>query len=475
MNRIGGGCWIIAMALAGAATGLRADSSPSDGRVAITFKDASWDEVLRWVGDINQLTIQVDAPPPGKFTYSEPRKYTPEEAYDLIHGALLDRGLTMIRKGGLVMVSLLGDDMPWELVPFVPADRLEHIAPHEIVSTTVRLYRTNGSQMAAEIEGVLTPRGRVLGNKVARRLVVQDQAAVCLGIRDLINSIDPPTDSSGQRVRVYRLTHARAKEVEPIVRELLGPMLAPPMTGSRGGGAPGGPPRGEGGGPPPMMPGMDPSAFTNVLFNRKFLSSFTPGYSLQGVGQEAPPKEKMPARLSIEAHTNSLSVYAEEDVLGRVDEIVAALDRASEGDGASPILIKSYTVRSGNAEDVAARLRELLSDTGGLTIKGIDRVLVVRGTASHHRDVERLMATLTGEDESMAGFRLARRRASDLVPQIERLFEIDGKSAPRVVADPVENALLVRGSKVQIEQVRKILTELGETAVASPAGGSTRP
>ncbi len=443
---------------------LHADDEPVTNapskKVRFNYKDEPWQSVLEWVAKINDMTVMIDVPPGGKFNYADPKEYTPAEALDLVHGALLDRGITLVKTGGLLRTTMLGDDMPWELVPFVPAERLDRIAPHEIIMTTLPLHALSGDKVATEIELVLTPRGRIVGNKIANRVIVFDRAEVCLQVRDLLSLIDPPTESTA-RLRIYRLTHARAKEVEPIVRELLG------LTGQKSGPAP------AEGMAAMLPPDMNPDSFTNVFFDRQFLSSFTPGYKLKGVGTEK-TKEKLKTTLTMDPVSNAIFVVAEADVLSKVDEVVAAVDRPSNSDGPASILIRSFLIKQGNADQVAEQLFSVLSESRSLQLKGIDKVLVARGTARDLAEVEKLLATINETDEEMAGFRLSQRRAIDLVPQLERLFEIEGKSAPRIVSDSVENTLLVRGSRQQVDQVRQMLVDLGEMTPGSAAQPSLK-
>lgn len=450
-------------------------ATESPEKLRFKFENTPWEEVFKWVGDANGIRIQSEVPLPGKFSYTDPKEYTPEEAYDLLHSALLDRGVTLIRRGGLVMTAQLGDDMPWEIIPFIPADKLDRVAPHEIVMTTLRLNSVPGDKIASELELELTPRGKIIGNKVANRVVLYDQAAICAHLRDLLLLIDPPLDSEAVRLRIYSLKYARAKEVAPLVRDVLGIVDVKPSSGpSRRPGPLPGMEGGMGAMIAGMMGGggggdMNVDALTKVVSNRKFLASFTPGYSMKGVGTEDAKAEKLPTRLSVEQSTNTLSVLAEANILAKVDAIVSAVDRPGIEDGTAPIIIKSYQLTTMSGEDVAKQLKTVMSKSSDISITGVDRVVVVRGTADQQKEVARLIGSFTGTDESLGAFRLSRRRASDLVPQLERLFQIEGDLSPRIVADTVENAVLVRGTTKQVDEVRKMLTELGELSPGSGA------
>ena len=71
---------------------------------------------------------------------------------------------------------------------------------------------------------------------------------------------------------------------------------------------------------------MNVDALTSVVSNRRFLASFTPGYSMKGVGKEdVAPNTKLPTRLSVEPLSNTLSVLAEPNILGKIDSIISAI------------------------------------------------------------------------------------------------------------------------------------------------------
>ena len=438
----------------------------TEERIRLSFKDARWGEVLDKFAEMTGLTLLMDAPPPGRFTYDDPREYTVEEALDVVHSVLLDRGITLIRKGGMLMTAHLGDDMPWELLSFVPAEHIDRVAPHEMIVTALPLHSVPGWKLAMELEPALSPRGKIVGNKVSRRLIVYDRAGICAQIQEMLSIIDPPLDSNAVRMRIYQLTHATVREVAPIVKELIGPVEEGPIKekGKKGG-----------------EDMMDVDAMSGMFFSKSFLSSFTPGFSLDGVAQDT-PRDKLKTRMSIEPTTNAMIILAEASILGKVDDLVDALDRPSRGDAVAPILIKSYPTSTSNAADLAKRMQAILGAKSDCTVSGVDRLIVVRGTADQHAQVRLLLDSLNVQDETLAGFPLSRRRAEDLVAQFERIFALDGKAAPRLVADTGRNTLLVRGTEAQVNQVRRMLTELEElepTSQAAPrlkvrTGGGSR-
>src|SRR5690606_12591916 len=88
------------------------------------------------------LSLVMDAPPPGTFNYSDSRRYSPAEAIDIINGVLLPKGFTLVRKDRmLVLVNFQGGQISATLVPAISRDELEARGRNEIVSTIFAVNR----------------------------------------------------------------------------------------------------------------------------------------------------------------------------------------------------------------------------------------------------------------------------------------------------------------------------------------------
>ena len=56
-----------------------APAAADDGRMEFNFRYQPWQDVLDWFADQADLSLVLDAPPPGTFNYRDSRRYTPAE------------------------------------------------------------------------------------------------------------------------------------------------------------------------------------------------------------------------------------------------------------------------------------------------------------------------------------------------------------------------------------------------------------
>lgn len=89
------------------------------------FRFQPWTDVLQWFARQADLSLVLDAPPPGTFNYSDTRDYTPSEAIDLLNEVLQTKDFTLIRRGRMLRLVDLKKGLPEGLVPQVTLDDLD--------------------------------------------------------------------------------------------------------------------------------------------------------------------------------------------------------------------------------------------------------------------------------------------------------------------------------------------------------------
>ncbi len=90
-----------------------ADSSPpKPQKLRFQFRFQPWKDVLDWFAKQADLSLVMDAPPPGTFNYTDTHEYTPAEAIDLLNSVLLTKGYTLIRRNRMLMLVNLEDGIP---------------------------------------------------------------------------------------------------------------------------------------------------------------------------------------------------------------------------------------------------------------------------------------------------------------------------------------------------------------------------
>ena len=102
-----------------------AGAGAAEPKLRFSFRFQRWSDVLEWFAEQANLSLVIDAPPPGTFNYSDNRDYTVSEALDLLNGVLLTKGYTLIRRDRMLTVVNLADGVPEALVPRIDLADLE--------------------------------------------------------------------------------------------------------------------------------------------------------------------------------------------------------------------------------------------------------------------------------------------------------------------------------------------------------------
>jgi hypothetical protein len=110
-------------------------------KLRFQFRFQRWADVLEWFAEQADLSLVLDAPPPGTFNFSDTREYSPAEAIDLLNGVLLTKGYTLLRRGRMLLVINLKDGIPEGLVPQVTVEELESRGKFELVTVQFPLGR----------------------------------------------------------------------------------------------------------------------------------------------------------------------------------------------------------------------------------------------------------------------------------------------------------------------------------------------
>ena len=63
------------------------------------------------------LSLVMETPPPGVFTYTDSKDYTTTESIDLLNGWLLTKGFTLVRRERMLMCLDLKGGLPEGTIP----------------------------------------------------------------------------------------------------------------------------------------------------------------------------------------------------------------------------------------------------------------------------------------------------------------------------------------------------------------------
>lgn len=161
-------------------------------KLRFQFREMKWDEVLEWFAEQQDLTLVMDRTPPGTFTYSDSRTYSPTEGIDLINSVLMTRNFSVMRRNKMLVVVELSDALPLELIPRVKLDELASRGRFELVSVVFPLGGRPIDSVLAEVKPFLSGYGRAIPLAQASQLLVVENAGKMQTINELIASIPVP-------------------------------------------------------------------------------------------------------------------------------------------------------------------------------------------------------------------------------------------------------------------------------------------
>jgi type II secretory pathway component GspD/PulD (secretin) len=157
--------------------------------IRFNFRFQPWADVLNWFAQRADLSLVLDAPPPGTFNYSDNRSYTVPEAIDLLNGVLLTKGYTLLRRERMLLLIELSAGVPEELIPQISLDELDSRGKYELVSVLLPLGERNPEEVDAEIKPLIGPHGKSFLLPKTRQILVTETAGKLRTIKSVLDSI----------------------------------------------------------------------------------------------------------------------------------------------------------------------------------------------------------------------------------------------------------------------------------------------
>ncbi|MFM7070976.1 MAG: secretin N-terminal domain-containing protein, partial [Planctomycetota bacterium] len=191
-------------------------------RLKFAFRFAPWKDVLEWFATQADLSLTLDAPPPGTFNYTDSRTYTPEEAIDLINGVLLTKGYVLIRRERLLLLLNVEDELPDQLIELVPIAELDKRGRFELVRCLFPLKKLTPEDAEKEIGKLIGPQGKVMTLAQSKQLLVRESAGRLRAIRDLIAAVEDPEANRNDKLVVLQLENVTTDQLLIAARPLLG-------------------------------------------------------------------------------------------------------------------------------------------------------------------------------------------------------------------------------------------------------------
>lgn len=385
-------------------------ATKQNGKFSFNFRYQPWQEVLDWFADEADLSLVLESPPPGTFNYHDSRSYTLAEALDVINSVLLTKGFTLVRSGRMLVLVNLEDGIPPNLVHDVPLAQLDQHGDYEIIRVAFPVLNMSAEEAAEEVKPLLGPQGTVIVLPQSKRIQVTETGGRLRTIRSVINAVESPTDAA-DGIREIALKHLSVEDAMPYLRQLLG------------------------------IPSEAFSTPDNQLTLGKDVTGF------------------------------KLLVHGTPERVARAEQVVRLIDvpDAAKGISGAPQL-EVYPITSADPQAVLTVLQTLMGEDTSvkLAVDPVTGHLVAFARPAQQKTIAATVDQMQRDARQVAVIPLSTVDPQVAVLSITKLFggldkEKPDPSAPRVDADITTQSLLVRGTAGQVEQIKDLLAQMGET------------
>jgi type II secretory pathway component GspD/PulD (secretin) len=403
-------------------------------RVAFSMNARPWAQVFEWYADFTGLPyISVNPAPSGTFTFINPKgkMYNAGEVLDVINDGLLQHKFRLIRRDASFSLHPADEKIPLELVRKVRVEDLHEVGKSEVVQIVLQLNSLIAEDMASPVKKLMGPFGEVVVIDRSNQLVLQDGGQ---NLRDVVKMIDDIEKNEKGQVDQYThvCKYVRASDAEQILKNLLGD--AKQLVEVQKSGSPAsGPPSGGG---PPVSRDSRPTTFTKIRQHH----------------------------ITSDERTNTVYVIGPPDKTSQARQIMAKYDV-----GTQPVLVGepraiTYNVPNGNADAIVKAYSEAVFKNSPN----------VRMTAISNTQI---MVWASPEDQFKFAKILNENRppsaATELIPLtildaaktaelLKGMFNDAKAGAIYIEADVARNAIVARGSKEQVEEVKLAVKAIGE-------------
>jgi general secretion pathway protein D len=435
-----------------ASSGKETGKEKVEKRIAFEMRAKPWAQVFEWLSDQTGLPFISNYPPPtGSFNFinpridgKEPRKYTIGEVIDIVNEGLQQYKYVLIRREASLTLFPADEKLPPEHVQTVRVEDLPSRGNTEVVKIVVKLEGLVAEDFAPEVKRIMGNFGDVIILSRPNQLVLQDKVS---NLREILKVIKDAEDIDKGQAETFshKCVYIPAAQAETVLKNLLGDsrqiveMTRPSGGGSSGGNSSGG---GKDGGPPQRV----------SKIRLHFVTS--------------------------DERTNTVHVTGPADKIAQAKAILAKLDVS--GPGQQPFIIgeptlQTYNVTPGSADALAKALMDIHKGSSSLRISAVSpsQLMVYAGPEDQIKIARHIQGTKPAGSKTDL-ISLNNLDAARVAETVKAMYGSDPKGgAPFIEADPLRNALIVRGTPDQVKEVRQVVEAIGENPAAQSGNVAT--
>lgn len=450
------------------------------GMVRFNFRGQAWPDVLDWLADISNTSLDWQELPGDYLNLTTQRAYSVDEVRDLLNERLMTRGYTILQQQEGFVVAKLEGLNPGR-VPRVHSEDLRHRDAHEFVKVSFPLSWLMAEDAVEELKPMLSKHGSMSALATSNRLEVLDVVSNLREIQHVLQE-EQSSEVRSSKVHEFYLRYTRAEDVMAQLESLLG------ISKSSGGG----------------MSAMNPQMMQQMQqMQQQMMQQMQQRQQQPGGNSSARRRSNTPddIHLVINSRQNSIIAHAPPDKIVVIAEAVKMFDVPPQPGatiGANFQRVKVFRLAQLDPKALQAMLLQAgnLDPTTQLVADDKNKALIAYATPADQITIEALISKLDGTGRQFKVLRLRRLQADYVAGSIQFMMgseeeeddsnsrrgyysyysygrqpeETKSKDKFRVDADVVNNRLLLWANEVELEAVENLLIQLGEI----PAGGDSQ-
>ncbi len=359
------------------------------------------------------LSLVMDAPPPGTFNYQDDRAYDIGQAIDVLNSVLLTRDYALVRRDRMLMVISLKDGIPPNIVPTISLADLPNRGKYELVCVPFPINKLGMDEATQIVKPLLTMQGGLQGSMVplpqAHELLITDTGGKLRTIKEILDRSENPELASHDDLRHFEMRYAAPADVLGIVKQLLN------------------------------MPNDQSSNSAGTL------------------------------RLMLEPGGKRILASGRTEMIDRVADIIKMLDvpgRGGESYADEQPQFEVYPITSVDPALAMSVMQTLLSGHPDVKLSQDPKTgsLMVLARPSEHATVRATLDQMQHEGQKIDVIQLRTVDPEKAVVAINKLFagadEKTSTNAPKVEAETTLRRLLVRGTDAQVAQIRAMVSKM---------------
>ncbi|WP_158261240.1 MULTISPECIES: secretin N-terminal domain-containing protein [Pirellulaceae] len=450
------------------------------GMVRFNFRGQAWPDVLDWLADISNTSLDWQELPGDYLNLTTQRAYSVDEVRDLLNERLMTRGYTILQQQEGFVVAKLEGLNPGR-VPRVHSEDLRHRDAHEFVKVSFPLSWLMAEDAVEELKPMLSKHGSMSALATSNRLEVLDVVSNLREIQHVLQE-EQSSEVRSSKVHEFFLRYTRAEDVMAQLESLLG------VSKSGGGG----------------MSAMNPQMMQQMQqMQQQMMQQMQQQRQQPGGSSGARRRSNTPddIHLVINSRQNSIIAHAPPDKIVVIAEAVKMFDVPPQPGatiGANFQRVKVFRLAQLDPKALQAMLLQAgnLDPTTQLVADDKNKALIAYATPADQITIEALISKLDGTGRQFKVIRLRRLQADYVAGSIQFMMgseeeeedsssrrgyysfygygrqqeDTKSKDKFRVDADVVNNRLLLWANEVELEAVENLLVQLGEI----PSGGDSQ-